>query len=609
MRTPETMTAAQRAARLRNGESTAAPSQGPGHEHRPANKHLDRARASLMSSVQRPSASATLDPNAEVDGSLSILAIDDIEPYDQNPRVGENPKYAEIRASMVANGMTSIITVTRRPGGLKYFPHSGGNTRLHIAKELAAAGDDRFARLRVMIKTWTSESVVLAAHLGENENRGDTSFWEKALGVHAFKVAYEKENPGRSMTGADLTRELKKQGTDFGVRMVQNFLFAVEELGPIGPWLRASEVNLALRPRVGEYVELMQRFRQAPAAASALKTQLEEAAAEMRSTEARNRERDESERRPVLLDVERVLLRISTSLADTLELSVERFRQMSSALAHDPLLQSKDLLSLPEPKVDRASGAVARRQPDQVSTLALAPESSRATAQRRGDAPAQRELGPMAGIVGGTSGHAASRPASADPMAFEAPAAAVGASQSPAQRRQQLLNEVEEVITLINGVVPIHDFVLRVAEMPFGFMVDLPVSASHIGDADVSASAGMRIVVWQFLAALSGQAHDSHWRAVANLPFIRSTRWSQKLQEGASAFAGHLVGQLQVACAPMNPEQTVFDIFVGAVPLWTMFGDAQLGPLSIRLLQLRRALQELEPEAHSALGAYLRFAE
>ena len=54
---------------------------------------------------------------------------------------------------------------------------------------------------------------------------------------------------------------------------------------------------------------------------------------------------------------------------------------------------------------------------------------------------------------------------------------------------------------------------------------------------------------------------------------------------------------------------TLFDVFVGAVPLWTMFGDAQLGPLSVRLLQLRRALQELEPEAHSALGAYLRFAE
>lgn len=587
-----------------------APSQGPGHEPRTVSKHLDRARASLLSSVNRPSASSNLDPNAEVDGSLSILAIDDVDPYDHNPRVGLNPKYAEIRASMVASGMTSILTVTRRPGGLKYFPHSGGNTRLQIAKELAAAGDERFARLRVMIKAWTSESVVLAAHLGENENRGDTSFWEKALGVHAFKAAYEKENPGRVMTGADLTRELKKQGTDFGVRMVQNFVFAVEQLAPIGPWLRSNEVNLVLRPRVSEYVELMQRFGQSPAAASTLNSQWERAAVAMRDAETRSRQRDESERRPVVLDTERLLQSIAAPLAELLGTSIERLRRMSAALANDPRLQSKDLLSLPEPTPAPTSSATADRSPRPAGapTRVGADEASSSQPPLRAHGQAQRELAPMAGIVAGTDTDAGPRPASHG-GATAAPADGATPAQRPEQRRHQLLQEVEKVITSINSVVPIHDFVLRVPEMPFGYMVDLPASASHIGEADVSASTGMRIVVWQFLAALSGQAHERHWRQVADLPFIQSTRWSKKLVEGPAAFAEHLVGQLQVACAPMNPEQTLFDMFVGAVPMWTMFGDAQLGPLSVRLVQLRRALQELEPEAHSVVGSYLRFAE
>jgi ParB family protein of integrating conjugative element (PFGI_1 class) len=599
MRTPETQTAAQRAERLRSEGAYAG----------------DKARASLMSSpTSRSSAGVNLEPNAEADGSLAILSIDDIWYYDHNPRVGENPKYSEIRASMVANGMTSIITVTRRPGEQRYFPHAGGNTRLRIAKELAADGDQRFARLHVMVRAWTSESDVVAAHLGENENRGDTTFWEKALGVHKFKNAVESENPGRVMTGTELTRELKKQGTDFGVRMVQNFLFAVDHLAPIGPWLRTHEVNLVLRPRVGEYLELMQRFGRCPAAAAALSLQLDNAATGMHEVEARNRERDESEHRPVVLDAERLLSNIAVALADLLDISPEQLRRMSAALANDPRLQSKDLLSLPAPRT--APGAASAPAAGLAAGNASITNTSAAhTAQpaltampQRVERSIQRELGPMAGLVGGTSSEAGTTRETEHADAVTGTvASADGDPQRIAQRQARLLHELEQVITSVNGVVPIHDFVLRVPEMPFGFMVDIPADASHVGDADVSAHAGMRIVVWQFLAALSGQAHEIHWREVAELPFIQATRWSQKLAEGPAAFAEHLVGNLQVACAPVNNEQTLFDLFVGAVPLWTMFADERLGPLSVRLLQLRRALQDLEPQRHSVVGSYLKF--
>lgn len=610
MRTPETQTAAQRAERLRTVPSNgqASSSQEP-REVKPTN--LDRARASLMSSplASRPSASAHLSPGVEVDGSLSILSIDDLDLYDHNPRLGANPAYAQIRASMIANGPTSILTVTRRPGENKYFPHSGGNTRLAISKELAAAGDERFKQLRVMIKAWVSEALVIASHLGENENRGDTTFWEKAYGVHAYKTEFEKEFPGKTIIGAELNRELKKQGMDFGVRMIQNFLFAVDHLSPIGPWLRSGEVNHILRPKLSEYLDLMQRFGKTPAATATLKTYLEEAATAMREIEDRNRHREEAERTPTVLDAERVVVNIGEAFADLLNVPIEQLRRMSSALSNDPRLHSKDLLAVPEQAPVLASPS---RPP---ASTGVSPDAVTAGAQsglpaahpQRAPGPAQRELGPLAGIVGGTDreGGAAHVPGQ-DGTAMSSSTDA-DAALTLGERRQRLFQEVEAVITSINSVVPIHDYVLRVPEMPFGYMVDIPVSTSQIGDVDVSASSGLRVVVWQFLAALSGQAHEQYWRQVANLPFIQATRWSQKMGEGLVPFAQHIISHLQVSCGPVNSEQTLFDLYVGGLSLWSVFSDERIGRLALRLVQLRRSIQDLEPEAHAALGMYLKF--
>ena len=73
----------------------------------------------------------------------------------------------------------------------KYTPYGGGNTRLQIAKELFSEGDQRFAQLRVIVKEWPGDAQVITAHLVENELRADITFWEKARGVHQFRVELE----------------------------------------------------------------------------------------------------------------------------------------------------------------------------------------------------------------------------------------------------------------------------------------------------------------------------------------------------------------------------------------------------------------------------------
>jgi ethanolamine utilization microcompartment shell protein EutS len=44
-------------------------------------------------------------------------------------------------------------------------------------------GVEKLRRIHVVTRKWPGEAAVIAAHLSENDNRGDISFWERAQGV------------------------------------------------------------------------------------------------------------------------------------------------------------------------------------------------------------------------------------------------------------------------------------------------------------------------------------------------------------------------------------------------------------------------------------------
>jgi ParB family protein of integrating conjugative element (PFGI_1 class) len=631
MRTPETLTAAQRAARLRDQapDGDSAPTSSPHEPHpvTPKPTSLDKARASLMSPLsQRPSASANLDPRAEIEGSISLLSIDDIEFYDHNPRVGDNPKYAEIRDSVIADGITNILTVTRRPGGLKYFPYGGGNTRLKVAKELHAQGDPRFAQLRVVIKAWKTEFDVIAAHLVENENRGDTSFWEKALGVATFKREYEREFAEHSLIGTELNRELGKRGMNFGVKMIQNFLFSVEYLSPVGPWLRTHDVNTVLRPKLAEFLDLTGRFDKIEEAGDLVRSYLERTANGLRSLIERNGLRDPSEHVAVELDAQRVVQDMAQALADLLGLERERFVLLSAALASDPRLQAKDLQAL---KAQRTEAPTAARSPASGAFPGTYQVSQPDTGSRHstmgGDSPpssppAQRSLGPMAGVVGGT---ASGMPGTSEASTGSPPHAVHGEPSDAFQdgadgtdgeftstdvRRKRLRGQMVSTITQINSFVPIHDFMKGIDAMPFGFFVDLPDSLAEIDGQDVSVHAEDRGMLWQFLASVSGQLHELHWQQVADEPYMQGTRWAEVRSQGAAHFVHTVAHAVYGNCQMADPTRGIFELYLPSGALWTLLSDSRLAQLLGRVIEIRRLLQQLEPEMHHERGMQLRFS-
>jgi hypothetical protein len=199
-KTPETLTAAARAAQLSiSAQGQAAQSAG--------NKlSASDARARLALTTERPgNAAADLRVGDELDGSTMVLPVDAIHTYDRNPRLRENPKYLSIKESVRAQGgVTNQLTVTKRPGDAFYIPFGGGNTRVLVTQELwQETQDPKFKHLTVVYRKWRGDAANIAAHLAENNNRGDTSFWETAHGLWELKQELEREL-GRVLSATEL---------------------------------------------------------------------------------------------------------------------------------------------------------------------------------------------------------------------------------------------------------------------------------------------------------------------------------------------------------------------------------------------------------------------
>lgn len=172
-----------------------------------------------------------VDPRAE---SQIELAVDEIQPYEHNPRRATNAKFDDIKESIRTSGLRSPLTVTRRPGESHFIVEAGGNTRLLALRQLwAETRDPRFRKLVVLFRPWRSESHVLTAHLIENEQRGEMTFWDKACGIVALKSRLEAEQ-GRTLTLRPLEDALHTLGLAVNTATLGLHLFATERLRTLG---------------------------------------------------------------------------------------------------------------------------------------------------------------------------------------------------------------------------------------------------------------------------------------------------------------------------------------------------------------------------------------
>jgi ParB family protein of integrating conjugative element (PFGI_1 class) len=180
------------------------------------------------------------------------LSLDEIRPYEHNPRRNDNLRFDDIKESIRTGGLRNPLTVTRRPGDEHYIVESGGNTRLLALRQLREeTRDQRFARLVVLYRPWRSESHVLTAHLIENEQRADMTFWDKATGIVALKKRLEAEQ-GKALTLRPLEDTLHALGLSVTTATLALYLFATERLSILGeglPRLTGLDVK-TLQPRL-----------------------------------------------------------------------------------------------------------------------------------------------------------------------------------------------------------------------------------------------------------------------------------------------------------------------------------------------------------------------
>ncbi|MEW7996292.1 MAG: ParB family protein [Candidatus Thiodiazotropha endolucinida] len=190
-----------------------------------------------------------------------VLSLDQIKPYDRNPRRERNPRYDEIKESIANQGeLNNPLTVTRRPGEEMYMVESGGNTRLQILNELyEETGQETFNQIHVLYRPWKSETHVLTAHLIENDKRGDMLFIDKALGIRSLKQLFENENNIEELSVRKLAERLKAAGYSHNLDMISRMNYAVDVLLPVIP--EALRAGMG-RPQIARIRKIESAFQQ-----------------------------------------------------------------------------------------------------------------------------------------------------------------------------------------------------------------------------------------------------------------------------------------------------------------------------------------------------------
>jgi ParB family protein of integrating conjugative element (PFGI_1 class) len=200
-----------------------------------------------------PDAQALSDPLSD---TPIVVTLDELRPYELNPRLTRNPLYDEIKTSIRERGLDAPPPITRRPGAEHYIIRNGGNTRLSILRELwSETKDERFFRFPCLFRPWPSERgeiVALTGHLAENELHGGLTFIERALGVEKARELYEQES-GQSLTQSELAQRLSADGYPAQQQHISRMQSAVRYLLPAIPNVLYGGLG---RPQVERLVAL-----------------------------------------------------------------------------------------------------------------------------------------------------------------------------------------------------------------------------------------------------------------------------------------------------------------------------------------------------------------
>ena len=163
-----------------------------------------------------------------------LVTLEQLRPYEHNPRFIRNPLYDDIKASIRERGLDQPPPITRRPGETYFIIRNGGNTRLAILGELwQETRDERFFRIHCLFRPWTNEITALLGHLAESDLHGQLTFIERALAVAKLKTMLEPE--GAVLSQRELARRLAAGGYPISQSHISRMLDTLEHLLPAIP--------------------------------------------------------------------------------------------------------------------------------------------------------------------------------------------------------------------------------------------------------------------------------------------------------------------------------------------------------------------------------------
>ncbi|MBJ2303777.1 MULTISPECIES: ParB family protein [unclassified Pseudomonas] len=163
-----------------------------------------------------------------------LVTLEQLRPYEHNPRFIRNPLHDDIKASIRERGLDQPPPITRRPGENYFIIRNGGNTRLAILGELwQETRDERFFRIHCLFRPWVNELAALLGHLAESDLHGQLTFIERALAVAKLKTMLEPD--GAVLSQRELARRLAAGGYPISQSHISRMLDTLEHLLPAIP--------------------------------------------------------------------------------------------------------------------------------------------------------------------------------------------------------------------------------------------------------------------------------------------------------------------------------------------------------------------------------------
>lgn len=171
---------------------------------------------------------------APVGDTPMVVTLEQLRPYELNPRVVRNPLYDDIKASIRERGLDQPPAITRRPDESHFIIRNGGNTRLSILGELwQETREERFFRIHCLFRPWQSEAHALLGHLAESDLHGQLTFIERALAVAKLQDMFQPSDA--HLTQRELATRLSEGGYPISQSHISRMFDALEHLLPAIP--------------------------------------------------------------------------------------------------------------------------------------------------------------------------------------------------------------------------------------------------------------------------------------------------------------------------------------------------------------------------------------